>query len=221
MASIRTSVEGARGCGYRKPGGLYLVAGQLSEPCPKLPIELKSCPCCGGGIKPARGWTWITPDPLLDPGPHGSPDHEVVCPLGTAIDWSDGTKAGLIWIGGSFYKTPQEFTAEAAAMGVSRRIHNVPREFKLGETWVALGHAKTIAGECEHGAPVGHVCEHCPDGESAGEWLPGVFTFFKPTAIEYVVKGDETEEELEALEARGFDLVAVVKAEEQEEMEAA
>ena len=221
MPNIRTSVEGARGCGFRKPGGLYLVSGQLSEPCTKLPIEMTVCPCCGGGVKQSRGWTWITPDPLLDPGPHGSERHEAVCPLGTAVDWSDGKRAGLIWIGHGFYKTPQEFTSEAAAMGVSRRIHNVPREFKLGETWVALGHSKTIPGECEHGAPVGHPCENCPNGESAGKWLPGVFTFFKPTAIEYVVKGTETDEELEALEERGFSLVKVVKAEQTEIEEAA
>jgi len=221
VASIRTSAEGARGCGYRKPGALYLVSGQLAEPCPKLPIEMTVCPVCGAGVKQSRGWTWIQPDPLLDPGPHGSARHERVCPLGTAIDWSDGKRAGLIWIGGSFYPKPDTFTREAAEMGVSRRIHNVPREFELGETWVALAHAKTIAGECEHGAPVEHVCEHCPGGESAGKWLPGVFTFFKPTAIEYVVKGDEDEEKLDALEARGFTLVKVVKLNEQQEVEAA
>lgn len=221
MSNIRTSVEGARGCGYRKPGGLYLVSGRLSEPCPKLPIEMTVCPCCGNGVKQSRGWTWITPDPLLDPGPHGSLKHDVYCPLGKAMQdqhWSKGKRAGLIWIGGSFYKTPQLFTAEAANMGVSRRIYNVPRQFKLGETWVALAHAKAIPGECEHGTPVDHVCENCPDGVSAGKWLPGVFTFFKPTAIEYVVKEDDDEEKLAKLEARGISLVRVVKLKEQEAM---
>ena len=46
MATVHTSVESARGCGYRKGGGIYLVSGGLSEPCPKLPIELHSCPTC-------------------------------------------------------------------------------------------------------------------------------------------------------------------------------
>ena len=214
MASVRTSVEGVRGCGYRKSGAMYLVSGQLSEPCPKLPIELSVCPCCGAGVKPARGWTWITPEPLLDPGPHGSHEHEAVCPLGTAIDWQ-AKRAGLIWIGAGFYPTPRDFMREAGAMGVSRRIHNVPRGFVVGETWVALAHAKAVAGECEHGAPVGHVCESCPDGESGGKWMPGVFTFFLPTAVEYIVRGDETEEELDALEARGLSLVRVVRLDEQ------
>jgi len=186
---------------------MYLVAGRLSEPCVKLPIELTACPCCGGGIKSARGWTWITPDPLLDPGPHGSERHEERCPLGTAVDWSDGRKAGLIWIGGSFYPTPESFAREARKMGVSRRIHNVPREFKLGETWVALAHAKAVT------YPEVEV-------DQDGHYGPGVFTFFKPTAIEYVVKGDETAEELDQLEVRGLTLVRVVRA-EQTEMEAA
>ena len=207
MASIRTSVEGARGCGFRKAGGIYLVSGELSEPCTKLPIEMHTCPTCGGGIKQARGWTWITPDPLLDPGPHGSRRHEKVCPLGTSIDWSDGRRAGLIWVGGSFYKMPQDFMGEAASMGVSRRIHNVPRGFELGETWVALGHAKAVTHP------------EIPLDEK-GHYSPGIMTFFKPTALEYIVKGTETDEELDALEERGFTLVKVVRA-EQTEMEAA
>lgn len=44
MATVHTSVESARGCGFRKGGGIYLVSGGLSEPCPKLPIELKVVP---------------------------------------------------------------------------------------------------------------------------------------------------------------------------------
>lgn len=59
MASVRTSVEGARGCGYRKAGGIYLCSGELSEPCPKLPVEMHTCPTCSSGIKPARGFTLV------------------------------------------------------------------------------------------------------------------------------------------------------------------
>lgn len=223
MASIRTSVEGARGCGYRKPGGIYLVSPALAEPCSKLPIELHSCPVCSSGIKPARGWTWIQPDPLLDPGPHGSKRHDRVCPLGTAIDWSEvddegrRRRAGLIWIGEKFYSTPREFMAEASSMGVSRRVSKVPREFVLGETWVALAHRVAIAGECEHGVPPETICRACPDEVSSAGWLPGVFTFFRPSAIEYIVTGDESEDELDALEARGFDLVRVIPSGDDDE----
>lgn len=201
MPTIHESHETARGCGFRRGGGLYLVSGGLSEPCPKLPIELHVCPTCGGGVKQTRGFTWITPDPLLDPGPHGSEHHEVVCPLGTAIDWSGGKRCGLIWIGESFYATPDAFMEEAGAMGVSRRISAVPREFVVGETWVALAHPKAI---------------HHPEDD---EWRAGVFTFFRPSAIEYIVKGDETDEELERLEERGFRLVRVVRVGEQQALD--
>ena len=213
--TIRVSVEAARGCGYRKPGGKYLVAGGLSEPCPKLPIELHACPACGGGIRQARGFTWILPHPLLDPGPHGSREHDRVCPLGgdyTDSHWLHGERAGLIWIGAKFYPTPGAFMEEATRMGVSRRIAQVPRDLKIGETWVALAHPAALPGECEHGAPTGATCVNCPDGVSDAKMRGGVITFFRPTAIEYIVKGDESDEQLAALEERGFTLVKVIRA---------
>lgn len=224
MATVHTSVESARGCGYRKGGGIYLVSGGLSEPCPKLPIELHKCRTCGGGIKQTRGFTWILPDPLLDPGPHGSKEHDRVCPLGermTIDHWEHLERAGLIWIGAKFYSTPEKFMQEALSMGVSRRISQVPRDFKVGETWIALAHPRAIPGECEHGAPASQVCSKCPGGWSKGEWRGGVVTFFKPVAMEYIVKGDETEEDLDRLEERGFRLVKVIRAGEQTELEAA
>lgn len=212
MATVHTSVEGARGCGYRKGGGLYLVSGELSEPCPLLPIPLHVCPTCGEGVKQSRGWTWIKPDPLLSPGPHGSPKHDHVCPLGgwmTIERWSKGERAGLIWIGEAFYKTPREFMDEAARMGVSRRISAVPREFKVGETWVALAHPKAVENpEWLRAMAEDYGSDEEPEVD---QYLPGVVTFFLPVAVEYVVKGTETEEELDAIESRGLRLVKVVR----------
>lgn len=187
---------------------MYLVAGVLSEPCPKLPVEMHVCPSCGAGIKQARGFTWITPDPILDPGPHGSKRHEKVCPLGTAIDWSDGKRCGLIWVGEKFYATPEAFMREAVEMGVSRRISTVPREFVIGETWVALAHPKAIY----------HPEDADPEDPGSG-YRGGVFTFFRPTGIEYIVKGNETEDELDRLEERGFKLIRVVRLGEQSGLE--
>ncbi len=214
MATVHRSVEGARGCGHRKGGGIYLVAGGITEPCDKLPVELHACPTCGGGVHQTRGFTWILPDPLLDPGPHGHADHDAICPLGDKMlheHWSHGERAGLIWIGAAFYSSPQAFMNEAVRMGVSRRLAQVPRDLVIGETWVALAHPKAIPGECEHGAPAGFPCANCPKRRSTGEYRGGVITFFKPSALEYVVKGTETEAELDALERRGFRLVDVVK----------
>jgi hypothetical protein len=64
--NIETRVESKRGCGYRKPGGLYLVSGGFAKTCYKLPIGLTVCPCCNQGIKPARGFTWISAEFIKD-----------------------------------------------------------------------------------------------------------------------------------------------------------
>lgn len=65
VADIEVKIEAARGCGYRKKGGIYLVAPKPNAPCGRLPIPLDVCPCCHGGIKPTRAWTWVQPKPLF------------------------------------------------------------------------------------------------------------------------------------------------------------
>ena len=250
---MRVSVEGPRGCGYRKAGGLYLVSGNLSEPCPRLPVETTTCPTCGEGIRPARGYTWVDGGKLIPPTVHGSDEHDVVCPLSPARNETGGyaerypgdhahyvsrlgDRCGLIWIGEQHYKTADEFMREAARMGVSRRIVAVPKDFEIGVTWVLLGHRKAIERACsdcgvDQSEAVTDADRHieaktfpytrpdpdCPVCKGTGrEHVSGIVTAFQPTAIEYVVKGDETDEELDALEKRGIEPVKVVRAGEQE-----
>lgn len=105
-------------------------------------------------------------------------------------------RAGLLWVGEAFYPTPDDFSTEAARQGISRRIHQIPREFKLGETWVLFAHRKTIDR---------------PTLEDPKAKWPGIFHTFKPTEIQYVVKGTESEDELEAMAKRGITPVRVVK----------
>lgn len=203
MPEVVTSHEGPRGCGYRKPGGLYLVGPELSEPCSALPVPLESCPTCHAGIHPARGWTWVRPDPLLFssqdgrylPEPHGSPEHAAGCPF--AEPGRLGELAGLLWIGEKFYPTPADFYREAAAHGVSRRVASIPRGFKPGETWVLMAHRKAIPRY------------DAMPGEPA--YTPGIVTAFRPAGVDYIVRGDEGPETLARLEKRGARLVAVVK----------
>lgn len=222
---MRVSIEAARGCGYRQPGGLYLVAPTLNEPCPRLPLPVEACPCCGQGIKPARGWTWVKPASLFPAEVHGSPAHNMVCPLGINPALVDaripeamlapganpsfgagyhrtGDRAGLIWIGEAFYKTPEAFTAEAALMGVSRRIVAVPRGFVVGETYVYLGHRKAI-----------HTIREVGEAGAENVTLPGIITLFKPTAIEYILRpGEEDDADLlDSLEKRGIEAVKVIR----------
>lgn len=203
MATIHDRKERARGCGFRKPGGIYLVAPELGHPCGKLPLALTRCPCCDAGIKPSRGWTWIDSGPLFSRQVctfRCGEDHPTAAALGVllrggcALGQPDAVgRAGLLWVGEQFYPSPRAFCAEADDMGISRRISKVPRGFELGKTWVMLAHRLTI--------PVQE------DGEPG--FLPGIFRAFLPQRIEYVVKGTETELELERLEKRGFTLVRV------------
>jgi hypothetical protein len=198
---IRTSVESARGCGFRSPGGLYLVSGGLMDSCSRLPIALPVCPACGAGTKPSRGWTWIAPDLLLEGhlGPHEPAAHSGRCPLGAPGRL--GERAGLLWIGESFYATPETFSREAAAMGVSRRISAVPRGFEVGKTWVLVAHRKA-------------VLSWAPDATEP-DYAPGIFHAFLPEAIEYIVKEDDSEEKLAKLEKKGISLVRVVREEQE------
>lgn len=206
---IQKRVEGKRGCGYRKPGGIYLVGPPTGQSCCKLPFPLTVCPCCRAGIKPARSWTWVDAGQLFEKEPlckemgtlPGMPFYSLKnpedfyknfgfipkCPL--AAPQIIGM-AGLLWIGEKFYKTPDDFLQEANTMGISRRISAVPKGFEPGKTWVLLAHRKgyAIGGNLE---------------TNESDWLPAIFSVFRPGAIEYVVKGDETEEDLERLAKRG------------------
>jgi hypothetical protein len=192
------SEEAARGCGHRKPAkdgvGVYLVGPSEMAPCGRLPYELHACPTCGGGIKPARGWSWIEPRVLfvdasrptiepvnlfLDGGVCSVTSIRLgryraacqTCPLGLGMP--EG-RHGLIWIGEAHYASPAEFMAEARRMGVSRKIKAVPKDFELGKTIVYLAHRHTPLKEMdlETGEP---------------KRGPAIFTAFKPMGIDLVI----------------------------------
>jgi hypothetical protein len=193
MMNIELRHDHERGCGWRKPGGKYLIGGKLCAPCGKLPHMLDLCPTCGHGIKPTRGWTWIGAKVLL--GSRSCTDTEsfcVGCLLRVPPEW-----AGLLWIGERFY-TPDAFIAEAARLGICRRIARVPKDLVIGETLVLLA-ARNIY--CQVAGFVPH--------DVLFNYKPGIFAAFVPTALEYVVKGNESEEELERLVRWGFTLVRI------------
>jgi len=182
--TVVISREKARGCGFRKPSaggvGIYLVGPGYGEPCGKFPLPLDVCPCCHAGIKPSRSWTWIVPSQLFASAPECKFDMSTsfnkkklvtkvaqctLCPVGKPPEG----RHGLLWIGESFYDTPGAFMREAAKMGVSRKISAVPKDFKLGETWVYLAHRFAV--------------QNFDDGKMTA----GVFTVFKPTGVDLVI----------------------------------
>ena len=184
-------------------------------------------------IKPARGWTWVNAGILFPPVAHGTPSTTRCV---RSVWWirtprRGSTEAGLIWVGESFYKTPREFMNEAIEMGISRRITAVPRGFVIGESWVLLGHRKVVSKGYKLAADKSEeptIYETLMDAaraqaeEGQGEveevWAPGIFTAFRPTKIEYIVKEDDSEEKLEALVERGIELVRVVQVKDEVEL---
>lgn len=182
-----------RGCGWRKRGGLYLMGSEESMKCGRLPIPLKTCPCCGYGIRPSRQPTWIDGRQLLFASGTECPNADdfcAKCPLGNLENESELDRSLLIWIGERHYPTVRDFEREADRFGISRRIQAVPREFKIGETWVFLAHPKVIHSPPEFGEEV--------------EWMPAIFHIFRPKRIEMLVTGEESKEEIDALMERGI-----------------
>jgi len=187
---IDTVFDTRRGCGFRKPGGFYLVSEPWKpEPCGRLPLLLEACPVCGAGTKPARGWTWINLERLASEWPCAVARDED-CRLSCTMR-KPPARAGLLWIGERFYKTVGAFLEEAAEQGVSRRIGGIPRDFLPGVTWIALAHRKGI---CVVSGPA--------FAESTEK--PAIFALWRPRQIEYVVKGTETDAELGRLVLRGI-----------------
>lgn len=187
---IETRIDFLRKCGKRKPGGLYLRAEKVVfRACGRLPTDLDVCPTCGEGFPYSRRPRWIEPTKILPECER--PDCAISCSLAALPE-----KGLLLWIGASHYPTPESWVEEARSQGVSRRIQSVPRGFSIGETWVFAA----------------HIAARRSDGSEG----PAIFAAFRPTAIEYVVRGDETDEELEALRKRGITPVRVELAEEDE-----
>src|SRR5437879_4411603 len=187
------SVEPKRRCGFRKIGGLYLVSDRGALPCDRLPIALERCPTCGHGIKQTRGWTWIDVAALVE-GVHPACVDDFPCPLCLAPP----DRAGLLWIGEQFYKTPFQFQTEADRLGVCRRITAIPRGFKIGETWICLAHPKAIEIPLRiEMLPANRIW----DESIPPRWKAGIFKVWRPQRIEKIlpesVRGSVEASELE------------------------
>jgi len=224
------AVEAKRGCGYRKAGGTYMVGGELSAPCGRLPLELHVCPVCNSGIKQTRGWTWIKPRVLFkdarecalknDSRLPGNTPCCFFCPLNPE---NLPERAGLLWIGEQFYPTPAAFMREAFRMGISRRITAIPRDFKLGETWVMFAHPKAIVREPRTADEIAEAVANSLEAVPAGGELElrhpaqkllivrkGVIATFLPTRIEKIFNESERgSEAVQEAEARGITPVFV------------
>jgi len=171
--------------------GLYLVSEPGGMPCDRLPIALTVCPVCSHGFKQARGFTWVDVEGLVG-GVHRDCQDSWPCPLCMATGGMG--KAGLLWIGERFYKTPAAFEREAGELGISRRITALPRGFKVGETWILLAHPKAMPGQpcgaCEGLGFLGNVgalepCDGC-DGKGKKD-VAAIFKVWRPARLEKIL----------------------------------
>ena len=188
-------MEQKRGCGWRRVGGIYLMADVIGTPCDRLPFALTVCPTCSCGIKQARGWTWVDVQALTQ-GPHDDCEESQPCVFCEA----EIVKAGLLWVGGRFYKTTGIFMQEAHLMGVSRRLSTIPRGLKIGETWVLLAHPEALPPLESDG----------PNGKRR----PGVFCVVRPNRLEIIVTESQSKDEAYMASLAERKLVPVIVADD-------
>lgn len=195
--AILSVTDCKRGCGVRKIGGLYLRDDGPAMSCGRLPIKLDRCPCCGSGIPYSRRATWLDGDAFMaSNAPECKNEHCFLCPLKTPTELG---KVLLQWIGRKYYDVG-EFNAETekinpatgVKLGISRRINALPRGFEIGKSLVFLAHLDCIPQ---------------PDGT----FMPGVFRVFKPTRVEVICAGNETDEVIDGYLKRGLTPVYIEK----------
>ena len=212
------AIEAKRGCGFRKIHGLYMVADGLSAACDRLPIEIGACPVCNSGLHFTRGMTQINALRLW--GRHKDCHDSQLIRLQCVCCNPTDAPAFLMGVGVKYYPTPQDFIAEGVKQGVSKRISRIPRNFKLGETWIYLVHPKAVlvkenvlsaaASVIADSSQASGVQPRLVDAEKKPEYKPGVFTAFRPQRIEKLIwQHEATEETLKALEKRGITPIIV------------
>lgn len=179
MSNVETINIKKRACGLRKPGHLYLVGGGKVEDSDFFPRAI-TCPHCGLGLKASRNISKFYPAQLWPELLR--PELEVFDVQKPFHYFYRDEMAYAVTIGVQHYPTPESYLAEAAEQGISRLIQAVPRDFVAGETWVFLIHPHVFPGQ---------------------KWSPGAIAAFRPRRIEYVVRGDESQEYLDSLISRG------------------
>jgi hypothetical protein len=202
-----------RGCGFKKIGGLYLCGDYVPVSCDRLPYPLPVCPICGSGIKVGRGFTKINPKELF--GHHIScHDEHQPCMM---CQPKKGEISYIIRIGERYYPSVEAFLAEGVAMGFSRRIAQIPRDFKVGKTVVYLAHinACVVKEPVAIQEAMGLLEEsqmHLIDSPKEKRVM-GIFTAFIPQRIEKIYWESDlekmTDEEKKALAKRQITPIGV------------
>jgi len=176
---------------------LYLVGSGIIKICDRLPHNLPDiCPACGMGIKPHRGFQWISPLQFFH-------QHLPLCEdEPTCIMCNPPNEQhGLMWVGNRFYSA-SSFAMEATKIGVSKRIAHVPRGIELGKTIVYLAHRQGGIKEIEEKTAFGII--------KKSQSCPAIFYVFRPIRIEKLIwKRNATTENILELEKQGITPIIV------------
>lgn len=200
------AIEKKRGCGYRKVGGLYLVGEGRTFVCDSLPLQLFPCDCCGFDIPwPQRSFMWVKKRYFEKLSYVHRNNGECKCLPQCPIchpENNDQEKYGFMWVGKRHY-TPESFRLEAEERGACKRVNQIPKGLKLGETWVLLGH---------HEVPIYNKGTFGKNGlaKAEPEKKPAIFYGFKPVRVEMPIwKSKATKRRLKALEKQGITPVII------------
>lgn len=204
--SVSVMVRAERGCGFRNTRGYYLCGGGMEVHCHRLPLPIPVCEACKRPlIVPIRGIQRIEPNKVWTLCPEWQdlsyPCHLVKCPSCFPPE-----KAYVVWVGESFYETPNSFVDESRRMGISRKIPFVPDDLKVGD-WVFLGYRKLI--------PTGNYNK---DHEEILD--PGIFHAFRVSTIEKLLTDAQQKDQyyVKTLLDRGITPVVEVDSEDEVEV---
>jgi hypothetical protein len=198
--------EQVRGCGWRKVGGAYLVGSGLSASCDALPLELVPCSLCEFEIPFSRGIQEIHIGYLAGRMKgHVCSDKFLGCPLCYYAKEKKISKFYLMFVSSKYY-SPASFIKEAQRQGVSKRIapQSLPKDFKIGESWIFLAHNKVPMKPLE---PL-----------DIQKWKDNVkraiFYAFKPSRIEIVLWKDADPRTIAEWKKKGFTPILIDKNKE-------
>lgn len=176
-----------RGCGTRQQGGFYMVGDIPTATSNFFPRPL-TCGCGIPFIRPSRGAQAFFPGNIWNSLTIDGPSNPYIL-------FPRDKKAWAMTIDVANYPTPASYIDEGLRMGISRRLNNgLPKGFTVGEDFVFIIHGRAI-----------------PQGEGKKP-EPGFIFCFKPTAVQYVVIGNESPEYLRGLSQKGVTLVNVANA---------
>lgn len=83
----------------------------------------------------------------------------------------------IMWVGSNYYPTIEDFVTEGKALGISKRINNIPDGFVIGQSRIFLAHRDGARGKGER---------------EAGERTGTLFGFFMPERIDLIIQNQNS-----------------------------